>query len=591
MDDNERKVILHRSYSTTATLQLTISPVELPDFSKDLVEIDEQVRDQRRDSSINTHHEQMVEANPELDDYLNGPEITHAFQTENVLVSILATLTSIEDLHNMALTTRGMYRVYQENEMQLLSCVLFNMSPPAAEYREWSYLNSFRAEGTSDSSSSFVEQTPIAYLRNQRQDTTVIEGLKISMMKRSASVVRQDTLAALSSSSHPHARRIDDAFWRIWCFSAIFACEKDREDDLVGQLDWLKGGELARSGDDCAATVNLDLDFEHNSVLLNPPEFFARGNKKGLTSQQLFDMLELWTCMSALLDPYHGRIEEAKKYGVFDGHEFDPQDPQAAHTLIEEWTAYILTLGPDVVLKVATASEKSIDAGFSLAQNNGWTSWSMPQYSTSRRGFLKDAVTRLYTEQLVAARHSRLAAIPSVTTTTTRAASVSQPTSHLAREIRLARHESTASCSALAAGSRLSHSQTAFSFVTNASNDFRRASHFDPHRSALLSVPLAPVAAGPRSRSSSRVRPQPPPRIDTTCGSSRPSSAIQFVPPSQQLYGSGEAYDTSTRAIGRLVDMGFLPSEVREALKVTDPGDGLRLDRAVEYLLQRRRAV
>lgn len=45
--------------------------------------------------------------------------------------------------------------------------------------------------------------------------------------------------------------------------------------------------------------------------------------------------------------------------------------------------------------------------------------------------------------------------------------------------------------------------------------------------------------------------------------------------------------NTAEKAIHRIVEMGFTPDEAREALRKTDLGDGLRVDRAVEMLLSR----
>jgi hypothetical protein len=44
--------------------------------------------------------------------------------------------------------------------------------------------------------------------------------------------------------------------------------------------------------------------------------------------------------------------------------------------------------------------------------------------------------------------------------------------------------------------------------------------------------------------------------------------------------------NTADRAIYRIVEMGFTPEQARLALRMTDLGDGLRVDRAVELLLR-----
>jgi hypothetical protein len=65
------------------------------------------------------------------------------------------------------------------------------------------------------------------------------------------------------------------------------------------------------------------------------------------------------------------------------------------------------------------------------------------------------------------------------------------------------------------------------------------------------------------------------------------STAFQQHPAQHGIYAS-EAYEnTAQKAIYRVVEMGFTAEQAREALRITDMGDGLRVDRAVEYLLSR----
>jgi len=46
------------------------------------------------------------------------------------------------------------------------------------------------------------------------------------------------------------------------------------------------------------------------------------------------------------------------------------------------------------------------------------------------------------------------------------------------------------------------------------------------------------------------------------------------------------AVNSADRAVFRIVEMGFTSQEAKRALKETDLGDGLRVDRAVELLLR-----
>jgi len=52
-----------------------------------------------------------------------------------------------------------------------------------------------------------------------------------------------------------------------------------------------------------------------------------------------------------------------------------------------------------------------------------------------------------------------------------------------------------------------------------------------------------------------------------------------------------QAMNTADRAIFRIVEMGFSPEDARGALKMTDMGDGLRVDRAVEFLLRQAEGI
>lgn len=48
----------------------------------------------------------------------------------------------------------------------------------------------------------------------------------------------------------------------------------------------------------------------------------------------------------------------------------------------------------------------------------------------------------------------------------------------------------------------------------------------------------------------------------------------------------GIAEDTSDMALAKIVSMGFSIEQATKALQMTDMGDGIRLDRAVELLLR-----
>jgi UBA/TS-N domain len=57
-------------------------------------------------------------------------------------------------------------------------------------------------------------------------------------------------------------------------------------------------------------------------------------------------------------------------------------------------------------------------------------------------------------------------------------------------------------------------------------------------------------------------------------------------PLQQEMSGEIGGLNSVDKAVFRIVEMGFSPEQAKGALKITDMGDGLRVDRAVEYLLR-----
>ncbi|PVH94072.1 hypothetical protein DM02DRAFT_205193 [Periconia macrospinosa] len=72
----------------------------------------------------------------------------------------------------------------------------------------------------------------------------------------------------------------------------------------------------------------------------------------------------------------------------------------------------------------------------------------------------------------------------------------------------------------------------------------------------------------------------------SAAGSSESRAAFQQHPLQRSMHDNDAAENTVERAIHRIVEMGFTPEQARQALRMTDLGDGLRVDRAVELLLR-----
>ena len=243
---------------------------------------------------------------------MSGEEVDDlitADAAERVLLHILQSLDNLEDLFAASMVSKGFYRTFKRHELYLLKRAIWRMSPSAWELREMSIPYSELPPGA-------VDYTPHLYFRHYVQDLLTMVEIKAMILESCKSFLRLETISGLAGETE-RSPMIDEAFWRVWTFCRIFGCGNSREDDIVGQMDWLKGGVLARQSPD-TRTLALTDELARNSVLFNPPAGFAKGNGKGLSSEELYDMYEIWTCLGVLVRGYQGKRQEARDYGVFD---------------------------------------------------------------------------------------------------------------------------------------------------------------------------------------------------------------------------------------------------------------------------------
>lgn len=598
---------------------------------------------------------------------------------EVVILSIMERLASFDDLFSAAMASKGFYHVFKRHELALMKAVLRNMSAPAWEHRE--ICPPYSADAEPDSAAPKPEYTATSYLRFYQRDSYIIAALKSLILDRCQSFLRSETAAALASHDHVHQSRTDDALWRIWTFCKIFGSGKGREDDVVGQMDWLRGGPLFHQKG-CRATIMTHESFDLACVLANAPDSFARGNPGGLTAEQLYDMTELWNCLSVLLQGLQGRTEQAKAYGVFDNAGVTANDVEGQEVMLEEWHYYLLTLGLSTTLDLATSARlhASDPTLFIKAADKGWTNWSPPSYGGSRNSFLKEAVSRVYEERISATfsntpehravkelnrqrinshigeiRRRKISGdFREVTMsmerpmsqwedalnalTTSNGAPAIPPTllEHPADSSSLApihaihpyhrrkngsqSTTSTRSSSASTANSSTLHSAhssisstTTTSYSSPSSSPPQPQPRHHPHHQHRQhhqryrnpsSAPLAPPPAPPTSHPPQpKTRPPPPPPLRASHPSFR--AVPVFAQPSLSqhpafrnpataqhplqrdiIHNENLAENTADKAIFRIVEMGFTAEQARHALRVTDQGDGLRVDRAVELLLR-----
>ncbi|KAF2199370.1 hypothetical protein GQ43DRAFT_420442 [Delitschia confertaspora ATCC 74209] len=316
---------------------------------------------------------------------------------ESVILAILRNLESLDDLFATAVLNRGFYRVFKRHELELMKAALCKMSPPAWEHREICYPGHDVEDPDLDIPRQ--EYTPTSYLQYYLRDLYIIAALKSLIKDKCESFLRPEMAVALVSNEELDCKRVDDALWRIWTFCKIFGSGKGREEDIVAQIDWLKGGELVHQKT-CRGTIFTANSLDQSETLANAPECFALGNGDGLTAEQLYDMMELWNCLGVLLQPFEGRTIQAREYGIYDNTDVRGGDIDGEEAMLDEWYYYLLTLGLSPILDLATPCRQADASAFILASENGWMEWQPPAFGGSRRNFLKEAASRVYENKI-----------------------------------------------------------------------------------------------------------------------------------------------------------------------------------------------
>lgn len=271
---------------------------------------------------------------PNITISVHNPSKTTAVQLpDDITLKILEQVSSLDDLFHLAVVSKQYYRVFKQHELHLMKTAVYRMSPPAWELREISPPWDSEWQILVDPDAPVPEYTPTHYLQRYAQDIYTLAQLKSLILARCNTFLRQETINGLTGKDDARAAEIDDAFWRIWTFCRIFGCGKNRENDIVGQMDWLNGGVMAHDRNSIV-TTSLTEPFGMNNVLFEPPEGFGRGNGEGLSQSQLYDMTEIWTCLAVLLQPIHGSRTEARKAGVFDGLDIAENDTVKEEAMI-----------------------------------------------------------------------------------------------------------------------------------------------------------------------------------------------------------------------------------------------------------------
>jgi hypothetical protein len=333
---------------------------------------------------------------------------------EGVILNIFRSLHHFDDLFATAVLNYGFYRVFKRHELDLIKSTLRMMSPPAWEFREIAYpghdtLHDEDLEMTRPQE----EYTTASYLQLLKRDINSIRSIKILIREKCQSFVRPEISIALLSDDPAQAGRVDNALWRIWTFCKIFGSGKDREEDIMAQQDWLRGGVLVHQQACTFSVMNTDY---MNDTFVGAPECFAKGNEGGLTAEQLFDMMEIWNCLGVLLQGFEGRTALAREYGIYDntdigGGDIDGEEQMLGKisishvhgtilTRVDEWCYYLLTFGLSTILELAIPCQQLTATPFKVAAENGWNSWKPPALGGTRRNFLKEAASRVYEDKI-----------------------------------------------------------------------------------------------------------------------------------------------------------------------------------------------
>ncbi|KXG50426.1 uncharacterized protein PGRI_069170 [Penicillium griseofulvum] len=498
----------------------------------------------------------------------------------DLILSIMQSIDSLDDLFNFALVNKKIYTAFKSRELSMLKNALFKMSPPAWEMREMSPPWEMEWQLLIDPDSQVPEYTPTLYLQRYAQDIYTLAKLKALVLARCAPFLRRDTIRGLAGVDNTRAEEVDDAFWRLWTFCRIFGCGKGRENDIAGQMDWLKGGVQAKSHFTSASTMTQP--FGMNNVLFEPPEGFGRGNLKGLSQKQMYDLTEIWTCMGVLLQPLHGKCIEARKVGIFDGLNVPDTELALEETILEEWTSYILTLGLGAVLTLsAVCPADTTAATFAKAKSIGLTKWEKTETEASRSSFLKEAVSRAY-ELQERSLDSPTEISPQKTTPTKSDREIRERQAGFANELRRRRERGFEPDPNGRFSFSAERPMSEFSTIVHNLNGSIR-----DHRP----IPSVPALVLDRSSTStSGSAPHTPTHLSDYVNAPAPSHTPPPPPAMVPRPLRPQVLDPVDRAIDMMVnELGFNPQDAKWALKITDTGEGIDAPAAVQLLERQRK--
>ncbi|KPI41567.1 uncharacterized protein AB675_9085 [Cyphellophora attinorum] len=461
---------------------------------------------------------------------------------EDVIYRIMASLERPEDLRSVALVSKGFLNTFQRNESKLVNRLMFKHSKAAWETRRSMIVLRAARDFT---------------LCDYQRDVRTIRALKTIILANCLPLCRPRTLAGLSGNDQQAEVEVNNALWRIWTFCALFGHSSAQGKVLPGMIDWMNG------------CIGLDKDNGAG---------FAIGNGDGLTSQQLEDMADLWSCLKALLARFHGRRGEALKAGVLDS--WNGSNLMTEEDFISEWTSYLMTLGPQVILALSSAS-------YDRAKYLGLTTWAPPSPGQTRSTFLTGAVSELYQARLLteAVRQAERIPLPRQSSHRhSRSVDESRPGTAMQRHaLRLDTHAAIRQRPA----STCPSSQSAFT-----TRPIRGESRTLAGHQRQVSNPIFPASptVDPTFFHSLAMNRAVSTRLGATLfpvdyPTARPSVPFLADQNERQPSTSSVVVDPIDKALDLLVEeMGFPEANAKRALAMTDTGSGINVERAIELL-------
>lgn len=492
---------------------------------------------------------------------------------EVVILRIMSNLTTLKDLFATAALNKGFYNTFKRHEMYLIKAALFKSSAAAWELREVSEEKPI---------------TPTAYLRHYSVEIYTMGMLKSLILVQCESFLRPTTIAGLVGTDQVRSGEIDAAFWRVWTFCRLFGSSAGEGEDVEAQIDWLNGGPAAQRRDRSSP--------------------FGIGNGPGLSRSELYDMTELWTCLSVLVQTFHGRVGEARAAGIYQNCKVEHSRDE--EVMLEEWTWYLLTLGPSCVLALAPGS-------FSTAKELGLTEWAPPAPGpdSSRSKFFKKALTRVYEARLMEEAKAKGGRVKRASTASHRTSK-----SEEARELHRARQ------TAFAQEIKCQRQHSPSKAEPWTFSDERPMSVYSqvvkslPHRAGeisaqdLAAMPKGQCQGSASRRSSANANANasaeanaagpatpPSPQSPALTGASAIPSAEDEIPASLPTLAARHSpiitieevanerlaiVDPTDRAMAHIVDvLGFSKEEAKWALTRSETGHGLDVEKAIELLV------